>query len=252
WQHVNPGEKSMLVALHTINGAVKWSAALEIDGLSGADRYAGNGDYHSQKMTPLADIDGKILCATGGDTRHWAEAPGSAHNPQGAEYDGQLRPMTWCYKDNGNLTTPTLLWTRAMSAGNQPIGPATFSIAPNYRLLYAAELDPEWATQWTTAPAGWYNQEWHGFQYRGGVHIIHPDDIHITDVYYTASAKDVGDVTLTFTSQDTVGYDVQKADADAYSDGVTWTTLSTVTATGASTTVTDSLGAGGLPNKFRF
>ena len=242
--HLHPGTKAKLFALHTINGAIKWEKDLEIDGLSGLDNVESD-EHKVVTFAPLADVDGKVLCYTNGDRRQWWRTPGDPENPQGPEFDGLLRPMVWCFKDNCS-DDATLLWTRAMGRWQYLDwgGPASFAVTPNYRLLMPGNLDPEWIVAGRISGWGSLNP-----YYVTGVHIIHPDDIEITDVYWDQVAKNV---VLTFTTQNGVDYTVEEAEAAAYEDAVAWSDLTTVTAAGDSTTVTDNLTANPLTEKFRF
>jgi hypothetical protein len=74
-------------------------------------------------------------------------------------------------------------------------------------------------------------------------------DADITDVWWDQATTSV---TLTFKSKSGVSYDVQSAEADEYSDGVAWGTLTTVVASGAATTVTDDVSSSPLTAAFRF
>jgi hypothetical protein len=212
--HANPGTKSKLVALHTINGAVKWIKDLEISGRSGCD-WCNDGDVDWNTYTPMADSDNKVLCSTSGDKRQWWLTPGDPQNPQDPAFNDLLRPMAWCFRDTG--TDATLLWTRATSreAYLDRAGPGSYAVTPNYRLVFAAALDPEWIGHdpgWTGGNRWWQD----------GVRLIHPDDIHVTKVDYNPG------VNVTFTVQGGASYDVQYADGNAYSDtpgALTWAAL---------------------------
>jgi hypothetical protein len=76
-----------------------------------------------------------------------------------------------------------------------------------------------------------------------------PVYIEITDVYWDQVDTEV---VITFTSEDGIAYDVQAADADEYSDSLNWMTLTSETASGDSTTVTDDLSTNPLDASFRF
>ena len=241
--HLHPGTKCQLIAIHTLNGVVKWVKDLEIDGLSGCDLVERDEAYRPA-FAPMADPDGKVLCYTAGDRRQWWLTPGAAENEQGPEFAGLLRPMAWCFKDT--CSSATLLWTRAMSQQQYLDwgGPGSYAVTPNYRLLFAGNLDPEWIVPGRLDGWGAGNP-----YYMTGVHIIHPDDIHITDVLWSQQATSV---VLTFTTQTGVQYTVETADADEYDDSVTWSDLTTVTATGDETTVSDNLTTNALTHDMRF
>ena len=76
-----------------------------------------------------------------------------------------------------------------------------------------------------------------------------PDPADITDVYWNQATTSVK---LTFTSTAGGDYTVETAEADAYTDGLTWSDLTTLTAVGAATTVTDDLSTNPLSHAFRF
>jgi len=245
WQPVplNPGTKAKLVALHTINGAVKWVKDLEISGRSGYD-WCDNGDIDWNTYTPMADSDGKVLCSTSGDGRKWWDAPGTPQNLQDAAWDTALRPMAWCFKDTGS--DATLLWTRAMSREQyrDRAGPGSYAVAPNYRLLFAGCLDPEWIgvdPSWTAGNNWWQD----------GVRVIHPDDIQITKMDYNPGAN------VTFGCQPNTSYDLEYADGNTYLDlpgALTWGTLMTQVSGAAATsmTMTDDLTTVPMTGSFRF
>jgi len=75
-----------------------------------------------------------------------------------------------------------------------------------------------------------------------------PDDIHITDVYWDEATSSVK---VTFSTQDGLPYLLQGTDADAYADGLTWTTITSATASGDETTLADDLSTP-LSADFRF
>jgi len=75
-----------------------------------------------------------------------------------------------------------------------------------------------------------------------------PDDIHITDVYWDEATSSVK---VTFSTQDGLPYLLQGTDADAYADGLTWTTITSTTASGDETTLADDLSTP-LTADFRF
>jgi hypothetical protein len=178
--------------------------------------------------------------------RKWMDDPGTEQNPQGPEFDGLLRPMAWCFKDNCS-DDATLLWTRAMGRWQYLDwgGPASFAVTPNYRLLFAGNLDPEWIVKGRLSGWGGLNP-----YYVTGVHIISPDTITITDVYWVHSATKIG---LTFTSQVGINYTIETADADNYDDNLAWTDWTNVTAAADTTTVEDVVtGLRALTEDFRF
>ena len=76
-----------------------------------------------------------------------------------------------------------------------------------------------------------------------------PVYIEITDVYWDQSDTQVS---ITFTSEDGVSYELQASDADEYSGNLGWTVAATVEAAGDSTTVTDDLSTDPLEGSFRF
>jgi outer membrane protein assembly factor BamB len=238
--HWSPGGTAKLVALHTINGAIKWSKELQVDGLSGCDLVNAN---QAQIPAPLAGPDGKVVVLTRGDTRAWWESPGSARNPtaEPEAFDGLLKPVLWCVKDTG--TDATVLWTRAMTAGDaqRDVGPCSLAVTPNYRLVVAGEVDPGWLEL-----GGTYDRL-EGI----GVHLIHPmDDMEITNTVWNHSTTSVE---VTFSSVDGVQYTLEAADADRYDDDLSWSDLDSATASGTSTTISDDVSTNPLAwSTFRF
>ena len=71
----------------------------------------------------------------------------------------------------------------------------------------------------------------------------------ITDVYWD---QDDTEVTITFNSEAGEDYVVECTEADEYDDNLGWSALMTVTATSASTTITDDLSTNSLTHDFRF
>ncbi len=76
-----------------------------------------------------------------------------------------------------------------------------------------------------------------------------PVQVEIVDVYWDQSTAQV---VITFASVDGIQYTVQRADANEYSDGLTWSNLTSVTATESATTVTDNLSTNPLAGDYRF
>jgi len=79
-----------------------------------------------------------------------------------------------------------------------------------------------------------------------------PDDIHITDVYWD---EDETEVVLTFTTQQGFSYELEHADADAYSDSLLWTVRQGQSLTGGAggeDTIRDDLSSYPLTAAFRF
>jgi hypothetical protein len=77
-----------------------------------------------------------------------------------------------------------------------------------------------------------------------GFHTIYP--LWITDVWYdmtgtAPAAITQADVHVTFSSKAGVSYDLEGADGAEYNDSLTWTTVTTGVAAGASTTLLDDL-----------
>ena len=204
------GVTSKLIALHTINGAIKWVKELQIDGLGGCQ----DDSIDRPALSPMADSDGKVLCTTDGDHRKWWDTPGTDHNPVDPAFDGLLRPMAWCFKDTGS--DATLVWTRAVMRPQYLDwgGPGSYAITPNYRMVFSANVDPEWIVPGRLS--GWGSMNAY---YCTGVKLIHPDDIHITDVWFEKAGVlpvTQADVNVTFESQTGVSYDLEGADATDY------------------------------------
>ncbi|MBN1918549.1 MAG: PQQ-like beta-propeller repeat protein, partial [Verrucomicrobia bacterium] len=192
----DPTQTTMLVALNTLNGSVKWIEELvDEQGRSGYDHFSDSirrnyiGPRDLQANALLADSAGKVIFTTNGDKRSWWDDPDNVQgtNPQGPEWDTALRPMIWCFQDTG--TDGDLLWTRALNTiepvrnvtDGYEVGGCSFVVAPNYRLIFGGSLDPEWTDpEGFTDDMGWWML---------GVHVIHPDDIEITDVYWDQVAK---------------------------------------------------------------
>ena len=80
-----------------------------------------------------------------------------------------------------------------------------------------------------------------------GYHAEYP--LMITDVYYDHATTSVS---ITFTSEASVDYVLEVADAAEYSDAVVWSDRPSTGAVGAVTTVTDNLSTNPLGNDHRF
>jgi len=77
---------------------------------------------------------------------------------------------------------------------------------------------------------------------------LRPQQIRITDVYWDEATSSVK---VTFSSKSGKGYTLERADANAYADGLSWSTVTTTTASGKETTLADDLSTP-LSADFRF
>jgi len=80
-----------------------------------------------------------------------------------------------------------------------------------------------------------------------GYHAVHP--LWITDIVWDQTSTSVE---ITFASMSGVSYTLEAADADAYSDALSWADWGVVTGATGETTLTDSLSTYPLSTAFRF
>jgi len=77
---------------------------------------------------------------------------------------------------------------------------------------------------------------------------LRPQQIRITDAYWDEATSSVK---ITFSSKSDLYYTLERADADAYTDGLSWSTVTSTIATGKETTLADDLSTP-LSADFRF
>jgi len=107
------------------------------------------------------------------------------------------------------------------------------------RCLYTALPDGSFSASWVDW--GW------GITVFGDP-TLRPQQIRITDVYWDQATSSVK---ITFSSKGTKYYTLERADADAYADGLSWSTVTSTIATGKETTLADDLSTP-LSADFRF